>query len=324
MNKQIFNLLGDIGESPYMTGDSRLNSQYAAIDTAFVQGRFDGCVAACGALVEQLLSDLYLGVTGEEAPPSVILSDIEFWKIIDNKAFCDTAGMLRYACERMEESDESGFKSPAGAARLAKSGLEDVISYTARFLAQQGRKKCLAPEVLKRRDLRGPINRFSESLWKQMDAAGCSDGLSMQPPFMNAALLSFPEREAPVWAEYIARRLRRVGLLSSERTHTLNAEQIVEERVGMTNEFIRRAAAKANGGVLLIERFEAFDLPCAGGSLIDRALKTTLTAAEKYRGSLCIVVSGAEEKTGAALERVGRGGEYFPLVLPFGEISARA
>lgn len=316
MNKQIFSLLGTICASPYMVGANRLNSQYAKIDTAYEQGKFDGCVAACSTLFDQLLSGLYIGVTGADAPLAVILSDIDFWRTIDNKAFCDTAGMLQYACYRLEES--SGEESnPAKAARLVKSGLDDVISYTARFLSQRGERECLSPAILKRGDLREQINRLSESLWQQMDAAGCRDGFSMQPPFMNVALLDFPEREAPVWAEFIARRLQRIGLLSSAQMHTLDAEQVVIERVGMTNEFIRRAAAKANGGVLLIERFEEFDMPCAGGNLLDRALRTTATAAENYRGSLCIVVSGEGENVERAFGRAERGEEYFPLLLPF-------
>ena len=317
MNKQIFSLLGAICASPYMVGANRLNSQYARIDTAYEQGEFGGCVVACNALFEQILSGLYLGVTGERAPLSFILSDISFWEAIDNKAFCDTAGMLQYACYCLTE-DGGEEKDPAKAARLVKSGLDDVINYAARFLSQRGEKECLNPVLLKHGDLREPINRFSESLWTRMDTAGCIGGLSMQPPFMNAALLDFPDREAPVWAEYIARRLKRVGMLSTPGMHTLDAEQVVIERVGMTNEFIRRAAAKANGGVLLIEHFEEFDMPCAGGNLIDRALKTAAAAAEKYRGSLCIVVSGEGERFEQAFRGAEWAEEYFPLLLSFG------
>ena len=318
MNKQIFNLLGAICASPYMVGENRLNSQYARIDTAYEQGEFDGCVTACSALFEKILSGLYLGVTGESAPLSVILSDIGFWGAIGNKTFCDTAGMLQYACYRLMEGGE-GEKDPAKAAKLAKSGLDSVIEYAARFLSQRGEQECLDPTLLKRGYLREPINRFSESLWAQLDAAGCSGGLSMQPPFMNAALLDFPAWEAPVWADYIARRLKRVGMLSSPRLHTLDADQVIVERVGMTNEYIRRAAARANGGVLLIEHFEEFDMPCAGGNLLDRALKTTATVAENYRGSLCIVVSGEGESVEEAFQRVERREEYFPLFLSFGD-----
>ena len=314
MNKQIFSLLGDIGASPYMTGVHFLNSQYARIDTAYEQGKYDGCVTACSALFEQILSGLYLGVTGGDAPTSVILSDIDFWAAIGNKAFCDTAGMLQYACCRLTESGEG---DPARAAKLAKSGLDNVIAYTARFLSQRGAKECLDPVLLKRRDLLAPINHFAESLRAKMETAGFSGGFSMQPPFMNAGLLGFPERETPVWADYIARRLQRAGLLSSRRMHTLDADQVVVERVGMTNEFIRRAAAEANGGVLLIEHFEEFDMPCAGGNLIDRALRTTAVAAENYRGSLCVVVSGEGESVERAFRRLDRGEEYFPLLLSF-------
>ena len=303
-----------------MGGENRLNSQYARIDTAYEQGRFDGCVVACSALFEQLLSGLYVGVMGERAPLSVILSDIDFWKVIDNKAFCDTAGMLQYACYCLTE-DSGGEKNPAKAAKLAKSGLDDVIGYAARFLSQRGEKECLNPALLKRGDLRESVNRFSESLREQMEAAGCSGGFSMQPPFMNAAILDFPKREVPVWADYIARRLKRAEMISSPQTQTLDADQIVVERVGMTNEYIRRAAARANGGVLLIEHFEELDMPCAGGNLLDRALKTIVTAAENYRGSLCIVVSGAGESVEQTFERAGTewGEEYFPLRLTFGK-----
>lgn len=318
MNKQIFSLLGAICASPYMVGENRLNSQYAKIDTAYEQGKFDGCVVACSALFEQILSGLYLGVMGERAPLSVILSDIDFWKTIDNKKFCDTAGLLQYACYCLTENGEEE-KDPAKAAKLAKSGLDDVIGYAADFLSRRGAKECLDPALLKRGDLCEPINRLAESLRMQMNAAGCSDGFSMQPPFMNVILLDFPEREAPIWADYIARRLQRAGMLSSPQMHTLDAEQVVIERVGMTNEFIRRAAARSNGGVLLIEHVEEFDMPCAGGNLLDRALKTTVTAAENYRGSLCIVVSGEGESVERAFERAEWGEEYFPLLLSFGK-----
>lgn len=320
VNKQIFSLLGAICASPYMPGENRLNSQYAKIDTAYEQGQFGGCVAACSALFERLLSGLYLGVMGERAPLSVILSDIDFWKAVDNKAFCDTAGMLQYACYCLTENG-GGENDPAKAAKLAKSGLDDVIGYAARFLSQRGEKVCLNPALLKRDDLREPVNRFSESLCEQMDAAGCSGGFSMLPPFMNAALLNFPEREAPAWAGYIGRRLKKAEMLSSPQVHTLDADQIVVERVGMTNEYIRRATARSNGGVLLIEHFEELDMPCAGGNLLDRALKTIAVAAENYRGSLCIVVSGAGESVEQTFERAGAewGEEYFPLRLSYGK-----
>lgn len=316
MNKEIFSLLGAICASPYMGGANRLNSQYARVDTAYEQGEFGGCVAMCSTMFEQILSGLYLGVTGERAPLPVILSDIDFWTAIDNQTFCETAGMLQYACYRLTENGE-GEEDPAKAAKLAKSGLDSVISYTARFLSQRGEKECLNPMLLKRDDLREPVNRLAESLRTQMDTAGCSDGFSMQPPFMNVLLLDFPEREVPVWTGYIARQVKRAGMLSSPRVDTLDAEQVVTERVGMTNEFIRRAAARSNGGVLLIEHFEEFDIPCVGGSLIDRALKTTAAAAENYRGSLCIVVSGYGENVEQAFQRMERGREYFPLLLSF-------
>lgn len=316
MNKQMFSLLGSICSSPYMGGASRLNSQYARIDTAYEQGRFNGCVTACSTMFEQILSGLYLSIMGERAPLSVILSDIDFWAAIDDKTFCDTAGMLQYACYRLTEDGEEE-DDPAKAAKLAKSGLDRVIGYTARFLSQRSEKVCLNPVVLKHDDLREPVNRLSESLRMQMDAAGCSDGFSMQPPFMNAALLDFPDREVPVWVGYVARRIEKAGMLSSPRVQTLDAEQVVTERVGMTNEFIRRAAARSNGGVLLIEHFEEFDMPCAGGNLIDRALKTTMAVAENYRGSLCIVVSGYGESVGQAFQRIERRAEYFPLLLSF-------
>ncbi len=315
VNKQIFSLLGSIGASPYMVGAQRLNSQYAKIETLYEQNAYGDCVAACSALFEQLLGGLYLGVTGETAPPTVILSDIAFWDMIGNKSFCDTAGMLQYACYRVTEGEDA----PEGekAAKLAKTGLDEVIGYTADFLARHGDDRCVDPAVLERDDLREPIHRMAESLRTQMEAAGCSDGFSMQPPFMNAGLLDFPEHRTLIWAQYIARQLKRAGLLSLAEVRTLDAEQVVIERVGMTNEYIRRAAAKANGGVLLVEHFEEFDMPCAGGNLMDRALKTICTAAEQYRGSLCIVVAGEGENVEKAFVRAERGEEFFPLLLSF-------
>ncbi len=315
VNKEIFSLLGEIGASPYMTGAQRLNSQYAKIETLYEQGDFEQCVAACSALFEQLLGGLYLGVTGETAQPTVILSDIDFWQAVGDKTFCDTAGMLQYACYRLTEGEEE--MENAKAARLAKSGLDDIIGYASRFLAEKGETACLEPKLLERPDLLAPIHRMAESLRAQMEAAGCSDGFSMQPPFMNAVLLDFPERETSVWTHYIARRLRRAGLLSSEKFHALDAEQVVVDRVGMTTEYIRRAAAKANGGALLIERFEEFHMPCVGGNLIDRALRTVAAVAEQYRGSLSIVVSGEGESVERALRRMDRGEELFPLLLSY-------
>ncbi len=316
MNKQIFSLLGEIGASPYMGGAKRMNSQYAKIETLYDQGSYDECVAACSELFGDLLGGLYLGVTGETAQSAVILSDIDFWSVVDDKEFCDTAGMLHYACCRL--TDDDGEKAEgAQAAKLAKSGLDDVIAHTSRFLTQRGDRECLPSAVLKRDDLRAQIHRLAGSLHAQMEAAGCSDGLSMQPPFMNAALTDFPERETALWAQYIARQLRRAGMLSAENVHTLDAEQVVDERVGLTNEYIRRAAAKANGGVLLIEHFEEFDMPCVGGNLTDRAMRTVINVAQTYRGSLCIVVAGAGESAEKALRRDERGEECFPLLLSY-------
>jgi hypothetical protein len=318
VNKQIFSLLGTIGASPYMIGAKRLNSQYARLETLYEQGDFAECVTVSGAVFQQIMESLYLSVMGDEAPLSVILSDIEFWKLIGNQTFCDTAGMLHYACERFSEGTQSEAES-GKAASLTKSGLDDVISYTERFLSQQGRKKCLDPIILRRDDVREPVARLVEKFRARLDRAGCSGGFSMQPPFMNAGFLDFPEEEIAVWARFLTARLHRAGLLTHDRLNTLDAEQVVDERVGMTNEFIRRAAASANGGGLLIEHFEAFDMPCLGGNLMDRALKTTVTAAEKYRGSLCIVVSGRGENVEKTFQSVERGAEYFPLVISLRE-----
>lgn len=297
-----------------MVGTKRLNSQYAKIETLYGQGDHAGCVAACSELFGQLMGGLYLSITGEKAPLSVILSDIDFWRTVGDKTFCDTAGMLHYACYRLTEEGGSEAK-PENAARLAMSGLDDVIEYTARFFAGKGKEKCLDPILLQRDDIREQILRWTESLRVQLDGAGCSDGFSMQPPFLNACLLDFPERETALWTRFIAEQLRRIGLLTGADVQVLDAEQVVVERVGLTNEFIRRATAAANGGALLIEHFEEFDMPCVGGNLLDRALRTTLTAAERYRGSLCIVVSGQGENVEKAFHRAEQGAEYFRLML---------
>ena len=297
-----------------MVGATRLNSQYSAIETLLEKGAFVGCVAACGTLFEQLMTALYLGVMGEDEPLSVILSDIAFWAVIGDKTFCDTAGMLHYACQRLTE-DPDAEADPRRAAELAKSGLDEVIELTADFLSHHGAQRCLDPRILKNGDARERVSRLVESLRAQLDGAGCSDGLSMQPPFMNACLLDFSDEDAALWARHIAVRLQRIGLLTTAEVHTLDAEQVVVERVGLTNEFIRRAAAQANGGALLIEHMEEFDMPCLGGNLLDRAFKTTCTAAEKYLGSLCIVVSGEGERVEKAFRSSEQCAEYFPLVL---------
>ena len=313
MNKQIFGYLGTIGASPYLIGAKRLNSQYSRIETLYEEGNFAECVAASSTLFEQIMKSLYLAVTGENAQLTVILSDISFWETIGNKSFCDTAGMLQYACYRLSEGQDD--TEPAKAAGLAKTGLDTIIEYTAAFVSKHGKKKFLDRAVLDRDDVRGHIRHLVEGFSRKMENAGCSDGLSMQPPYMNAGLLDFPEKETEAWAGYIASQLQRAGLLTTAELQTLDAGRVVDERVGLTNEYIRRASAKANGGALLITHFEDFDMPCLGGNLIDRALKTTINAAEKYRGSLCIIVSGSGERVEAAFRRAERVGEYFPLVI---------
>ena len=318
VNKQIFSMLGTIGASPYMLGAKRLNSQYARLETLYEQGEFGECVSVSGAVFAQLMQSLYLSVTGENAPIGVILSDIEFWQIVGNQSFCDTAGMLQYALDRFGEGAQGETES-GKAASVAKNGLDTVIGYTERFLSQQGRKKCLDPIILNRDDVREHIVRLIGVFRAKFDNAGCSGGFSMQPPYMNAGLLDFPEEEIPVWARYIAVKLQRAGLLTTSELRTLDARQVVDERVGLTNEYIRRATAGANGGALIIEHFEEFDMPCLGGNLLDRALRTTFTAAEKYRGSLCIIVSGKGENVEKTFERAERGAEYFPLVISLRE-----
>ncbi len=318
MNTQIFSQLGAIGASPYMIGAKRLNSQYSRIETLYEQGDFSACVEASSDLFGQLMQSLYLSVTGERAKLTVILSDIGFWDVIGNKTFCDTAGMLQYACYRLTEEPTDEME-PSKAASLAKSGLDDVIGYTAQFLAKHGKKRCLDPIILRRDDVREQISRLTDQLRAKMEAAGCSGGLSMQPPYMNACLLDLPDEETLIWAKYIARQLQRTGLLTTEKVHILDADRVVTERVGLTNEFIRRAAAEANGGALLIEHFEEFDMPCLGGNLLDRALRTTINAAETYRGSLCIIVAGQGENVEKTFRKTERCGEYFPLALSLRE-----
>ncbi len=314
MNQQIFSKLGAIGASPYMAGTKRLNSQYAGIETLYGQRAYAGCVAACSVLFEQLMDGLYRSVMGQSESLPVILSDIAFWAVVDDKTFCDKAGMLQYACSRIKDEPDGGAE-PEKSAKLAKSGLEDIIVSTERFLTRHGEQKCLDPRILKRDDIRNRINDFAALMRRQLEGAGCSDGLSMQPPFMNAFLLDFPERETKLWAHYLAEKLRQAGLLTDSEIRVLDAEQVVDERVGLTNEFIRRAAAGGNGGALLIEHFEEFDMPCLGGNLLDRAMRTTFTAAERYRGSLSIVVAGHGKNFASACRRDERSEEYFPLLL---------
>ncbi len=311
MNKRIFSLLGSIGASPYMTGAKRLNSQYAEVEDLYEQEDYAACIAACGALFDQLMGGVYLSVTGEPAPTGVILSDIDFWTCVGSEEFHNTAEMLQYACCRL--ADEGEAEPEEKAAALAKSGLEQVIEHVDRFLSRRGKEACLDTAILKRDGVREQIRRLTDSLRARLDGAGCSDGVSMLPPFMNICLLDFPERETALWARYIAGRLKRIGTLTTAELRTLDADRVVSERVGLTNEFIRRASAEANGGALLIEHFEEFDMPCLGGNLLDRALKTTVAAAEKYRGSLCIVVSGRGENVEKAFRRAENSAEYFPL-----------
>lgn len=314
MNKEIYSLLSAIGASPYMVGAKRLNSQYSGIETLYDQGAYAGSVGACSALFEQILGGLYLAVTGEKNKLDFILSDISFWNVINDKEFSDASTMLRYACYRLTE-EPAGTVDPATAAEAAKFGLDDVIRHTARFLSQRGDETCIDPIVLKQDDARERIGRMVETLCRRMENAGCSDGFSMQPPFMNGCLVDFPEQETAVWARYIARKLQAAGLLTSPELRTLDAEWIVEERVGLTNELIRRAAADANGGTLLVEHFEEFDMPVVGGNLLDRALRTLIAAAEKYRGSLCIICAGQGDDVEKTFRRAERGEECFPLLL---------
>lgn len=317
MNNEIFSLLSSIGSSPYMIGAKRLNSQYAGIETLYEQSAYAGSAAACGAMFEKLLGGLYLAVTGEKNQLDFILSDLAFWKLVDDQEFFDCASMLRYACYRLSV-EPAGTVDPATAAEAAKFALDDVIRYTARFLSRHD-ELCIDPAVLQNDAVRDRIGRMVDMLVRRMEGAGCSDGYSMQPPHMNACLVDFPERETETWTRYLAQRLQRAGLLTVSDVHTLDAEWVVDERVGLTNELIRRATAGANGGALLVEHFEAFDMPVVGGNLLDRAFRTLITAADTYRGSLCIVCAGEGENVEKAFRRAERGEECFPLLLSLRE-----
>ena len=317
MNKEIFSLLSSIGTKANMIGAKGLNSQYSEIENLYDRGSYAESVRACAALFEQLIGGLYLGVTGEKNKADFILSDLDFWKTVDDREFSDAATMLRYTCYRMME-EPAGAVDPATAAEAAKFGLDNVIRHTVRFLTEH-EDLLLDPVVLSRDDVREQIGRMSEKLARQMDDAGCSDGFSMQPPYMNACLVEFPERETAIWAKYFASRLQRTGLLTSAKLCTLDAEWIVEERVGLTNELIRRASAEANGGVLLVEHFEEFDMPVVGGNLLDRAFRTLIAAADMYRGSMCIVCAGQGEKVEKAFRSAERSEECFPLLISLRE-----
>ena len=313
MGENSYGLLNAIRTSPYMKGIGGVNAQYAKIGIIFEQGSYLNGAAASSALLEEIMKYLYFAVTGEREPLSVILSDISFWNVIDDTEFCDTAGVLHFTCYRMTEvpEDDRDLKELIG---LIRSGIDTVIEHTAWFLLRHGRERCLPPEVLRRDDVRRQYRRMFESLGKALESFGYGGGVSMDPPYLNLRLLDFPDEETRIWAQYSAKKLYEMGMLISPDVKVLDSEAVVLDRVGMTNELIRRAAAGANGGTLLVDRFDAFNMPCMGENLMDRALRTLCTAAEKYRGSLSIVIAGQGDAAAKKLTQNTRVNECFPFL----------
>ena len=294
MNERIYSMLGVIGASPYMAGKLRLNSQYAYIEQGIARNMPEDAVAVCKDLFEHLMGKLYESVTGEKQPISVIVSDIDFWHVVEEPTLCDMAYMLYYALFQMQTGSDNR-KVGVETAMLVKESLEGLIERIASFLEEKGPEKCLHPVLLGRPEVRAGICELCSRLESGLGSAGYRDGLSIEPPYMNACLLDFPASEPIIWAGYLADQPHRTGLLAAAKVKRVSAEEMVRENVSLATELVRRAAEEANGGVLLIDEFQAFDTLCVGGSLIDRVFRTVFTQAERYRGSLCILIAGQGE-----------------------------
>ncbi len=158
---------------------------------------------------------------------------------------------------------------------------------------------------------------------KQVEKAlmGGETGSAIEMPYMNMCFFGGPGTGKTTVAHLTARLLHAKGLLPTDHVESVQAGSLIESRVGGTEKRISELAEKANGGVLLLDEFSAFDKPYTGGNVANDAMDAIVGAINDYGSNLCVIVCGYESKVKKILAFNEGNDRRFPYKITFEDYS---
>lgn len=141
--------------------------------------------------------------------------------------------------------------------------------------------------------------------------------------YMNMRFTGAPGTGKTTVAELLARLMKCKGLLSTGEYHEINAADLKSKYHNETEEKLLEELNKANGGLLVIDEFYAFNSKYGDGSAntAKGVLDAMCGTLEKLKDSLCVVIIGYEEDIKDTLAQ-NRGAEgRFPYQVEFEDYS---
>ena len=142
-----------------------------------------------------------------------------------------------------------------------------------------------------------------------------------QYPYMNMRFVGPPGTGKTSIAKLTAKYMNAKGILPRDSVETINATELIRGTVGDTARLIREAAARANGGILIIDEFHGFENAYQGGNVAKDAMEAITSVLNKYGDTLCIIAAGYENGIKKVLGFDPGAERRFPYIVHFASYS---